>query len=226
MTEPLHTGDREFLSTLLRSGPSGIVELCSKANVTATAVRQRLQRLEGKGLVERRVVRTERGRPHHVYEVTESGRRELGQNYAELARLLWDELRQIEDEPVRQRVLGRVRKAMVDQFRERVTAESPEERMSELASALNERGFQVEAERRSADPRDLPILREHTCPYHEIAAHDTTICELEQAVFADVVGSPLELTHCCQRGDRACEFEPTNSGSIPKSETVNAPVRV
>lgn len=222
MSPALHPGDREFLATLMRLGSSGIAELCSASNVTATAVRQRLQRLQALGYVQRRAVPADRGRPHHMYEATDTARRELGQNYAELATLLWEEMQQIEDGPTRERLLGRVRKAMVEQFRDRVTAATPKERMTELASALNERGFQVEATARSGDPQDLPVLREHTCPYHEIASQDSSICELEQAVFAEVVGSPLELTHCCQRGDRVCEFDP----AIPKSGMVHPTVRV
>lgn len=225
MTQALLTSDREFLSNLLRAGPLGISELCSKEGVTATAIRQRLQRLEGRGLVARRAVRAERGRPHHLYEVTESGRRELGQNYAELATLLWGELQQIEEEPIRRRILGRIQQAMVEQFRDRVTASSPGQRMTQLASVLSERGFEVETEHHSDREGDLPILREHTCPYHEIASHDQSICELEQAVFADVIGSPLELTHCCQRGDRACEFESPRM-AIPGVDSAAPAIRV
>jgi predicted ArsR family transcriptional regulator len=225
MSPALHPGDRDLLAILMRLGPSGIAELCTASNVTATAVRQRLQRLQALGFVQRRAVPADRGRPHHVYEATDTARRELGQNYAELATLLWEEMRQIEDAPTRERLLGRVRKAMVEQFRGRVTASSPRERMTELATALNERGFQVEAASRAGDPEDLPVLREHTCPYHEIASQDTSICELEQAVFAEVVGSPLELTHCCQRGDRVCEFDP-GAKSIPNSGMAHSAVRV
>ncbi|MBX3442792.1 MAG: MarR family transcriptional regulator [Planctomyces sp.] len=212
MLQSLHSGDQEFLSSLLRSGPSGISDLCSRLNVTATAVRQRLQRLQALGLVERVTVRADRGRPHHVYDVSAAGRGQLSQSYADLATLLWDELQNIEEEPVRTRVLGRIRQAMVDQLGRRVTAEAPAERMRELATALAERGHQVEAESSRGAVWELPVLREHACPYHEIASRDSSICELEQAVFAEVIGSPLELTHCCQRGDRVCEFEPSAAG--------------
>jgi predicted ArsR family transcriptional regulator len=211
MQSSVHPGDREFLTDMLRCGQATISDLCQKTGVTATAVRQRLQRLQAAGLVERRSVRTDRGRPHHLYDVTAAGRRELGQNYAELAILLWDELRQIEDEPLRRRVLARVEQAMVDQFRRRVTGDSPQLRMKQLATVLSERGFPIEMDQPQAD--GLPVLREHSCPYHEIASQDSSICELEQAVFAQVVGSPLELTQCCQRGDRVCEFEPASRGS-------------
>jgi predicted ArsR family transcriptional regulator len=226
MVSALLSGDREFLSVVARCGPASIATLCEAAGVTPTAVRQRLQRLEGRELIVRKAVRADRGRPHHVYEITDAGRRELGHNYTDLAVMLWDELRQIEEEPIRQRVLDRIRKAMVSQYSQQVTGDSPAERLGELAAALAERGFPVESGRKESSLLDLPVLREHACPYHEIAAHDATICELEQSVFSEVVGSKLELTHCCQRGDRMCEFEAASPVGISKTESSVGPVPV
>jgi len=200
-------GDREFLSLMLRLGASGIAELCDAAEVTATAVRQRLARLQAVGFVERKAVRADRGRPHHVYEVTESGRKSLGRNNSDLAVLLWEGIQAIDDGGVREKLLGRLKDTMVGQFRQHLAGESPEERMRELAAILRERGFEVDLGRRSESADQLPILRGHACPYQEIAEHDSTICELEQQVFGELVGSPLELTRCRQRGDCACEFE-------------------
>jgi predicted ArsR family transcriptional regulator len=192
---------------MLRLGASGIAELCQAAEVTATAVRQRLARLQSAGLVERKAVRADRGRPHHVYEVTEAGRRSLSRNNSDLAVLLWEGIQGIDDTGVREKLFGRLKDAMVGQFRQQLAGESPEERMRELAAVLRDRGFEVDLGSRTGETLELPILRGHACPYQEIAERDTTICELEQKVFGELVGSPLELTRCRQRGDCACEFE-------------------
>ncbi len=79
--------------------------------------------------------------------------------------------------------------------------------MRELVEVLRDRGFEVELSARNGSAVELPVLRGHACPYQEIAEQDTTICELEQRVFGELVGSPLELTRCRQKGDCACEFE-------------------
>ncbi len=119
MDGELPPGDREFLSLLLRRGASGISELCEAAAVTATAVRQRLGRLQSAGLVERKAVRADRGRPHHVYEVTEAGRRSLRRDYSDLAVMLWKGIQGIEDGAIREKLLDRLQEAMVGQYRER-----------------------------------------------------------------------------------------------------------
>ncbi|HUG93536.1 MAG TPA: transcriptional regulator [Planctomycetaceae bacterium] len=206
MKAVLDSKDRQFLERLHRLGPATVQDMCADLGVTSTAVRQRLVRLHERGLVGRDTVRHGRGRPHHTYEVTETGLRELGDNYADLALILWREIRSIQEPEVRGRLLGRVRDALVDRFG-RVSHEVPlAGRIDELRSALDQRGYDVEVDHSGL----LPVLRENNCPYLELAETDSAICELEHAVFEKVLGTELTLTHCRLDGHRCCEFQPTN----------------
>ena len=208
MKAVLETNDRQFLERLHRLAPATVQEVCADLGVTATAVRQRLARLYERGLVTRETIRRGRGRPHHAYTVTEAGLRELGDNYADLALILWREIRSIEEPDVRQRLLGRVRDAMVTQF-SRVPQHVPlPERIDGLRTALDERGYDVEVDHSGL----LPVLRENNCPYLELAETDSAICELEHAVFEKVLGTDLTLTQCCLDGHRCCEFQPVSAG--------------
>lgn len=204
MRSALDDGDLAFLRELHRLGGANVHDLCAALKVTATAVRQRLVRLQRQGLIDRTAVRTGRGRPHHSYVLTDAGQRELGDNYTELALLLWDELQQIEEPMVRERVLGRMQDRMVQHYGGRLTARTLGQRMDQLRGTLEERGFAVEV----GVSDDLPVLRERHCPYHDLAAMDDAICHLEQKVFEQVLGSPLVLAQCCRNGDECCEFRP------------------
>ena len=186
MKLPLEHDDEQFLLSLQRLGAVTVQDLCGTSGVTATAVRMRLVRLQSLGLVDRQTIRAGRGRPHHTYQITEQGRRQLGDNYSELARLLWSELQTIDELDVRQRVTGRIRDAMVRQYGANVRGE--------LLSDRSE--------------GSLPILRENHCPYHDLAQQDSGICELEQQVFEQVLGIPLTLSSCCRDGHHCCEFHP------------------
>ena len=204
MKASLEHDDEEFLLSLERLGGGTVQDLCDTAQVTATAVRQRLGRLQSLGLVDRQTIRTGRGRPHHTYDLTEQGRRQIGDNYTELARLLWSELHSIEELDVRHRITGRIRDAMVREYGANVHATSLKDRFSELKVALADRGFSVDV----VSDDLLPVLRENHCPYHDLAQQDSGICELEQQVFEQVLGVPLKLASCCRDGDRCCEFHP------------------
>ena len=181
-------------------------EICDELGVTATAVRQRLLRLQNLNFVQRKAVRSGRGRPYHTYSVTHTGQRELGDNYSDLAMILWRELRQIEDPPVRELVFERIREALVARYGHLVQAETLGERFRQLGEALSDRGFHVEVD----STGQLPILRENNCPYLELAHSDPAICELEKEVFRKVLGSEVELTQCCLDGHSCCEFQPVS----------------
>ncbi|MBS0203585.1 MAG: helix-turn-helix transcriptional regulator [Planctomycetes bacterium] len=208
MKVTVEEGDEQFLQQLHQAGGGTVQELCDAAGVTATAIRQRLTRLQALGFVERTTVRSGRGRPHHAYRVTDVGRQQFGDNYAELALLLWDELHGIEEPIVRERVTNRIREALVRRYGASVRGESLVQRLDELRSTLSDHGFRVEVDSRGL----FPVLRETNCPYHELAQRDSGICELEQQVFEQVLGTPLKLASCCRDGHACCEFHPVPAG--------------
>jgi len=208
MKNSLDPQDRDFLDQLNRMGSGTVQEICEELGVTATAVRQRLLRLQGLNFIGRETVKRGRGRPYHTYFVTKVGQRELGDNYSDLAMILWRELRQIEDPKVREVVFERIREALVTRYGHLVNAESLDERFGQLGEALTDRGFQVEVDHSG----HLPILRENNCPYLELTSSDPTICEFEMDVFRKVLGSDVELTQCCLDGHTCCEFQPVAAG--------------
>lgn len=208
MKVSVEEGDEQFLQQLHQAGGGTVQELCDTAGVTATAIRQRLTRLQGMGLVERQVIRSGRGRPHHAYRLTDAGRQQLGDNYAELALLLWDELHLIDEPTVRERVTNRIREALVRRYGAAVHGVSLAERLGELRASLSNHGFRVEVDSHDG----FPVLRETNCPYHELAQRDSGICELEQQVFEQVLGTPLKLASCCRDGHACCEFHPVPAG--------------
>lgn len=204
MKHTLEPHDRDFLDRLNRMGSGTVQDICEEMGVTATAVRQRLLRLQSLNFIQRETVKRGRGRPFHTYTVTSTGQRELGDNYSDLALILWRELQQIEDVAVREVVFERIQTALVERYRHLVHAETLNERFQQLGEALLDHGFHVEVD----DSGQLPILRENNCPYQELASTDSSICELEKEVFRKVLGSEVELTQCCLDGHSCCEFQP------------------
>lgn len=203
MKTELDLSERQFLEHLHRRGAGTVHEIGESIGVTATAVRQRLVRLQSLGFVSRELERAGRGRPHHKYRVTDKGLRQLGDNYSDLALILWQEIQQIPQSEVREHLKGRVRDALVARFG-RVTAQGDVSgRMQQLRLEMLERGYDVDVDTAGSG---LPILRENNCPYSELASVDREICELEQDVFERVLGVPVRLTQCCQDDHHCCEF--------------------
>ncbi|RMF42077.1 MAG: winged helix-turn-helix transcriptional regulator, partial [Planctomycetota bacterium] len=100
--------DQEVLDLLRHSPGMTIQELTAQLGVTATAVRQRLERLERSGCVAREKEIAGRGRPVYRYRVTPLGGRFAGVSYAELATAMWNEILEIEDAELRDHLIGRI----------------------------------------------------------------------------------------------------------------------
>jgi len=136
--------DQLFLKQLHRMCGGSIREICETVGVTATAVRQRLTRLEAGGLVVRETVRAGRGRPRHVYRISDTGLRHLGENYRDLALVLWRTIHQISDPEIRTELLRGIRDQLVRRYR-RVSVDGPlQTRVQQLQEELVSQGFDFE----------------------------------------------------------------------------------
>ena len=211
MTRSVEQADRQFL-VLLQQRPRSVQELVDATQVTATAIRQRLNRLMAEGLVERKTARQGRGRPHHDYGVTEKGSQVLGRNYADLAVTLWRELRKLSgDRATARELFRRVSQALAEKYGAEVRGGSLQERLKALRHTLAERGIEVEVD--SAGSR--ATIREYQCPYQELAESDRSICAMEKQVFEKVLHSKIRLSQCRLDGHQCCEFQ-THEIAMPE----------
>ena len=210
------SSDRPLLDLIRRQGPLTVTEMAEALGVTATAVRNRLTRLVGSGMVERR--REEggmRGRPRHTYLASVEAHKKLGQNYADLAVALWGELMQtVEDRKLRRLLFGRVTDKLAEQYRGQLRGDGWEGRMVQLGSILHDRGIEAEVTRN--DGNVLPILRQHSCPYFALAEVDRAVCAMERKMFEKVLGLGLRISQCRLDGHRSCDFEAKPTIAQPK----------
>jgi DeoR family suf operon transcriptional repressor len=198
--------DTPLLEMLRVEGQVGVSELEAGLGVTATAVRQRLERLMRAGLVERSTVSRGRGRPSHAYSLTQKGQRVGGDNFQDLAMVLWREVRSVSDPSVRRGLLARIATALADRYRPEVAEGSPQERLERAAAIMRERQISCGV---AVTDGDLPVLVSYTCPYPELAEQDRGICAAERLMLQDLVGSPVQLSECRLDGGSCCKFTAT-----------------
>jgi DeoR family transcriptional regulator, suf operon transcriptional repressor len=216
VSQLVESSDVGILDLLRKSGPLGVLALTRATGVTPTAVRQRLVRLMGAGLVDRQVSRAGRGRPSHRYGLTEKGRRQAGGNFADLAMALWREVRAIEDAEVRQGLLQRIAKTMAAMYSPQIAGVTTTERMRSVSRVFAERNVPFSVD----ESGPLPVLTAEACPYPELAEQDRGICALERMMFSELVGDGLRLSDCRLDGDECCRFEPKRGPLKPAAAAV------
>lgn len=213
----LRTVDRDLM-LVLRSGDwMAVGDLTAALGVTATAVRQRIDRLLEAGLIEREKEVAGRGRPTYRYRLTVLGHRKAGANPAELADAMWREILAIKDAGLREEIVEGVANRLGKQFASKIAmacgegdsatnAPRFEQRIRHLAGVLS--GEEIESHVRIPEGAQLPVLDIATCPYPSLtdASDDRTMCRLEEKMISEALGTPVELSSCRLDGDSCCQF--------------------
>jgi DeoR family transcriptional regulator, suf operon transcriptional repressor len=198
--------DTAVLDLLRVEESLGVGELATALGVTATAVRQRLDRLMRLGLVERSAIGGRRGRPSHAYRLTAAGRRVGGDNFHDLALVLWREIRGIRDAQVRRGLLGRIGSALAAMHKHDVQGASVAERLRGVAGILGRRNIACTVETDGRDGAALPVLTSYACPYPDLAEEDRGICAAERRMIEELVGESVRLSECRLDGGSCCRF--------------------
>lgn len=206
--------DQLLLDHLRRHDSASVGDLGALLGVTATAIRQRLTRLMVEGLIERKLrqpaggegeKRAGRGRPSYDYALTEKGRHASGDNYNDLAEILWAEVRGIEDPKVRIGLIKRVAERLAGRYSDKVGGEDLAARMRDLMKLMGEREVPVDVD----ESGGLPVLTMLACPYPQLAEQDRSICAVEKVMISEVLGQNVKLSECRLDGGGCCSFEPS-----------------
>jgi predicted ArsR family transcriptional regulator len=200
--------DAPLVEMLRVGGGSNINDLQQALGVTATAVRQRLERLMRAGIVARSSQTHGRGRPSHVYALTETGRRIGGDNFRDLALVLWQELRSVGDATVRRGLIARIGASLAKNCRDRVSGQTPRERLEQAATLMRERQISCTV---TEGVDELPVLTTYTCPYPELAEQDRGICAAERLMLQELAGATVQLADCRLDGADCCRFAVTGA---------------
>jgi len=222
-SDALRSTDRELLRVLRGNEAVCIEQLIQTLGVTATAVRQRIQRLLEMGLIDREKIVAGRGRPTYRYRLTVLGHRQAGANAADLADAMWQEILLIEDQAVQEPLLMAIASRLGRQYAAELDhqgdANPPVEmshveiRLHQLSMLLSEREMSSEV----SHAGDLPVLDLNACPYPTLTdvSDNRAMCRLEEQMFSEALGQPVELSLCRLDGDPCCQFSPVGPPSQP-----------
>ena len=156
-----------------------------------------------------------RGRPAHGYRLTEKGRRTAGDNFRDLAIVLWKELRAIEQPEVRRGLIARIGAAMADLYRPEIGGGPLDERLDRTVSHLQSQRIPCHSEIQPSSSPGAPrlaVLTSHVCPYPDLAEQDRGICAAERIMLGELFSAEVKLTACRLDGMDCCRFSIAETG--------------
>ena len=197
---------RALVERLKRSGGLTAAALARELGVTEAAIRQHLDALSDRGLVERRTrTPSGRGRPPSEWWLTDLAQDLFPDRHADLTVQLLASIREAAGEEGLDRVIAARTKSQLAEYRERIDADTTlPARVQLLADVRTAEGYMAEAR---ADGDDV-LLVEHHCPVCEAATECQGLCRSELELFQDVLGPDAEVTreqHLLS-GDARCTY--------------------
>jgi len=232
--DTVRSSDAELIQIMRDGDLQTIDELKAALGVTATAVRQRIERLLESGLVQREKVVAGRGRPVFKYVLTIDGHRHGGADAAEFAEAMWREIMMLRDSPIRRRLISAVAKRLGMMYATRLSEHasrlsgslgaagpasvgqwpdqpSLEQRMRSLSSVLTRQQISAGVHVARFEDSSLPVLDIGACPYPTLRDHpsDRSLCKMEEEMLSIALGTPVHLTSCQLDGGHCCQFSPS-----------------
>ena len=191
----------------MRAGMT-VGQLTDALHISQMGVRQHLAILETEGLVEHYQEKQGRGRPPHVYQLTDEANSLFPTTYANFAVGLMHEVAKFNGPDFVNKVFRGRMKAQLETYQLRLKGKTLSERVKELARIRDEEGYMARFDENEKDY----VLTEHNCPIALIAQEYPHVCEIETALFRQSLGAKVVRVEHLMQGSHKCCYR------IPKAD--------
>ena len=208
---------RAILLSLKRHGSATQAEIGHDLHFAAATLREHLRTLTVHGFVERRGNRHgQRGRPEVIYGLTHRGEALFPHREAFVLGQLVTYLMNHGHGGLLDRFFSAWADARRRAALPRLEGLDPAARFAAVARLLSAEGYMAQ----EGGTPDAPTLRVCHCPLRDLVAVTQVPCRYEHALFADLLGRPLERVEFIADGRPSCTYRATAVVSQPQPESI------
>jgi predicted ArsR family transcriptional regulator len=190
----------------MRAGMT-VSQLTDALPISQMGIRQHLAILEAEDLVEYNREKQKRGRPLHIYRLTEQANNLFPTTYANFAVGLMNEVAKFNGPGFINKVFQERMKSQLQTYQQRLQGKDLSERVKELARIRDEEGYMACFDENDDDY----VLIEHNCPISVIAEEYPYVCEIELGLFRQSLGTKVVREEHLMQGSHKCCYR------IPKA---------
>ncbi len=197
---------REILDLFLknRAGLS-IDEIANSLNISRNAVQQHISSLERDDYIQTGELKKTAGRPVRTFILTETGLNYFPKQYAWFSELVISDLKNEMGSDALKAYLQKLGNTLAQSLLPRFEGKQTENRITELATIMEDLGFQVSATKDSTTGDQY--INACNCIYHDIAQKHSEICELDKTLISTLLNKDIELVECMAKGEHVCRFK-------------------
>lgn len=192
-----------------------VSQLTEALHISAMGVRQHLAILQDEGLVGYESRKQGRGRPHHLYMLTDEANNLFPTTYANFAVGLMQEVAKFNGPGFINKVFRSRMKSQLETYQQRLSGKTLHHRVKELALIRDEEGYMA---RYDEDGNDF-VLVEHNCPIAAIAREYPHVCEIELALFRQSLGTKVYREEHLMQGSHRCCYRIPKGDCLPQTST-------
>ncbi|MBD2137293.1 iron-sulfur cluster biosynthesis transcriptional regulator SufR [Anabaena sp. FACHB-1237] len=212
---------QDILEYLLKQVQATALELADVLDVSPQAIRRHLKDLEADDLVIYLIPENPgMGRPQHLYQLSQRGRKQLQKNvtglsdsYGDFAVSLLDTLAETVGSEQVKTILQKQWERKALEYRAKVGTGCLRERVENLVELRKSEGFMAEfhpVDNNINNGEKLVekyIFMEHTCAISNVAESFPSVCGLELEMFAAILPDcKVERTHWLINGEHRCGY--------------------
>ena len=183
----------------MRAGMT-VGQLTDALPISQMGIRQHLAILESESLVEYYREKQKRGRPLHVYRLTDQANSLFPTTYANFAVGLMHEVAKFNGPDFINKVFQERMKSQLQAYQQRLQGKDLPERVKELTRIRDEEGYMACCD----ENEDDYVLIEHNCPISVIAEEYPYVCEIELGLFRQSLGTKVVREEHLMRGSHRC----------------------
>ena len=193
----------KIVEELRRRKSASAVDLAEVFGLSPNAVRQQLVVLERDGLVVERPVRRGKTKPTLEFSLTGEAEKLFPQHYDKMLGAVLREVKTQFGASGVNAVFDGIAKRTAARVKQRVTAADPEQKVAQLTQVLGEDGVVADYNLIEGGFE----LREHNCPYSEVAKEHPEVCSVIHQVLDETIGGTHVQTESLATGGDACTFQ-------------------
>jgi predicted ArsR family transcriptional regulator len=187
---------------VLRGHGGTAQDVADALDLSIPAARRHLMDLEADGLLESRVHRPGgRGRPQHVFRVSDKGEAHFPKAYAELCTDILQHLDALYGSGALLNVLTARNRTLLERWQHRVQGDL-ETRVFALCALLNELDCHVSVTREG----EAWLLFQGNCPSLEVSKQFEALCHSECALYASLLQADVTREARVLEGASACRY--------------------